>query len=716
MQELGLFLAGDALIIEPWSHVQDPAFDRLVAEMRAADATHRQSRDGDPRIQRPRPGRQRRHLHGLAAGHRRRAEMGGCRHGRPRQQPRVRLWLDRGSRDARARRRRRGWCSPEPGRDLQDARAPRYLACAGGTVALVAMASSFIRYGKASRSRPDLHGRPGLNPLELDPGRRGRGHAADSRGVLRRIARLRGKPRDRWKGPSFRLFGRRFEVAATTRRVSGRRAVDRRCRRQPRRHRGSRPSRRPHDRLDPRAWPGKLVVGLRPRRAGSRRGPRLLPRTARRRRHRARARQADLLRPRRFRLSGRQDLATSGGSLREARSRGRGDAPPIWCGRAGRVSLAANREAYEGCAAALRFSGGELAEIRLLPLDLQFDAADGGPRPAALGRSRTGTGDHRADRRTIEALRNQDPLRRRRQSRLRRDRLASRRPDRSRSAVAVSRWAPCIWQMARDGGGFPGEVRCLLRAIGAAALQPGARARGLRERARAGAPRRRARLRVRLGGRASLSRRVLALLGAGDLPDRRGHADASHPRRPRRGRLRARDQPPDPRRGARRLPRRPLRGPPRVRHRALVDVDRDRRLPGRSRRHQEGLGRVRPRAAAHVDAGALLPSRTLLLDARARDPAQAAPEAASADVGDRDEPRHGAGCRRPRTRLPGRRHGRLRRAGAAHARVPSAREALRSRRRRGQRSRRDPQLPLLPRGQEARGRARLPVPRDASAC
>ena len=103
---------------------------------------------------------------------------------------------------------------------------------------------------------------------------------------------------------------------------------------------------------------------------------------------------------------------------------------------------------------------------------------------------------------------------------------------------------------------------------------------------------------VRLGRRAPLPRGVLALVGAGDLPDRGRHADASDPRRPRRGRLRARDQPPDPRRRARRLPRHPLGRPPRVRHRALVDLDRDRRLPGRSRRHQEGLGRVRPRAAA----------------------------------------------------------------------------------------------------------------------
>ena len=36
-RQLSLFLAGDALIVEPWSQIDDPTFLRLVAEMRAAD-------------------------------------------------------------------------------------------------------------------------------------------------------------------------------------------------------------------------------------------------------------------------------------------------------------------------------------------------------------------------------------------------------------------------------------------------------------------------------------------------------------------------------------------------------------------------------------------------------------------------------------------------------------------------------------------------------
>ena len=53
------------------------------------------------------------------------------------------------------------------GQDLQRARAPQYVQCDGAKVALVAMAADFVSYGRASYSRPDLHGRPGINPLRV---------------------------------------------------------------------------------------------------------------------------------------------------------------------------------------------------------------------------------------------------------------------------------------------------------------------------------------------------------------------------------------------------------------------------------------------------------------------------------------------------------------------------------------------------------------------
>jgi poly-gamma-glutamate synthesis protein (capsule biosynthesis protein) len=57
------------------------------------------------------------------------------------------------------------------GPDLQNARAPRYIQSNGSTVALVALASDFVPYGKASQSRGDLRGRPGVNPLTVKRGR-----------------------------------------------------------------------------------------------------------------------------------------------------------------------------------------------------------------------------------------------------------------------------------------------------------------------------------------------------------------------------------------------------------------------------------------------------------------------------------------------------------------------------------------------------------------
>lgn len=54
------------------------------------------------------------------------------------------------------------------GKDLQQARAPKYFNCYDSTVALVALASDFVKYGKASHSRPDIVGRPGINPLATD--------------------------------------------------------------------------------------------------------------------------------------------------------------------------------------------------------------------------------------------------------------------------------------------------------------------------------------------------------------------------------------------------------------------------------------------------------------------------------------------------------------------------------------------------------------------
>src|SRR5712692_7151286 len=54
------------------------------------------------------------------------------------------------------------------GRNLSEARAPRYLDTARGRVALISVSSTFPNEGRAMEQRPDLQGHPGLNPLRFD--------------------------------------------------------------------------------------------------------------------------------------------------------------------------------------------------------------------------------------------------------------------------------------------------------------------------------------------------------------------------------------------------------------------------------------------------------------------------------------------------------------------------------------------------------------------
>jgi poly-gamma-glutamate capsule biosynthesis protein CapA/YwtB (metallophosphatase superfamily) len=54
------------------------------------------------------------------------------------------------------------------GRNLEDARRPCYHTHPHGTVAMISVASSFAKGQEASAQRPDLPGRPGLNPLHFE--------------------------------------------------------------------------------------------------------------------------------------------------------------------------------------------------------------------------------------------------------------------------------------------------------------------------------------------------------------------------------------------------------------------------------------------------------------------------------------------------------------------------------------------------------------------
>ena len=54
------------------------------------------------------------------------------------------------------------------GRNLSEARAPAYLDTLNGRVALISASSTFSEAGRALEQRPDIRGRPGLNPLRFN--------------------------------------------------------------------------------------------------------------------------------------------------------------------------------------------------------------------------------------------------------------------------------------------------------------------------------------------------------------------------------------------------------------------------------------------------------------------------------------------------------------------------------------------------------------------
>jgi poly-gamma-glutamate capsule biosynthesis protein CapA/YwtB (metallophosphatase superfamily) len=165
-KDFSLFLAGDSIIVEPWSDVNDPSFLKLVDEIRSADAaitnleTVVHEFKGYPQ-----------------------ADSGGIHMASP---PRIASELAWAGFDMVANAnnhafdygsigvletldnvRKAGLEIAGSGEDLQRAREPAYFHGARGTVALVATASTYVGYGRAGPSRPEVHGRPGVNPLHV---------------------------------------------------------------------------------------------------------------------------------------------------------------------------------------------------------------------------------------------------------------------------------------------------------------------------------------------------------------------------------------------------------------------------------------------------------------------------------------------------------------------------------------------------------------------
>ena len=143
--------------------------------------------------------------------------------------------------------------------------------------------------------------------------------------------------------------------------------------------------------------------------------------------------------------------------------------------------------------------------------------------------------------------------------------------------------------------------------------------------------RRQAGLRLRLGGRASLPRGVLALLRARSLPRRRQPAHQAHPARPRRGP--AHHQPAASRRRARRHARSAVGRPRRSRHGRGGGAGRAASLQHPRARQARALGGGGQGHRPDVHQGELGVPRPVLRLRGAQRHSQAAPEAASAAVG-----------------------------------------------------------------------------------
>jgi poly-gamma-glutamate capsule biosynthesis protein CapA/YwtB (metallophosphatase superfamily) len=165
-QEFSIVLAGDAILARPWSHLDDADFLNLIEKIRGADVAITNLETVIHEFK------------GYAQ-----ADSGGLHMA---SHPSIAAELKWAGFDMVAHANNHAFdygtsgvletgyhCKTAKlilagsGHDLQCARAPRYYRNAGTAVALVAMAMDYVSYGKASYTRTDVHGRPGVNPLTV---------------------------------------------------------------------------------------------------------------------------------------------------------------------------------------------------------------------------------------------------------------------------------------------------------------------------------------------------------------------------------------------------------------------------------------------------------------------------------------------------------------------------------------------------------------------
>lgn len=218
-----VFLAGDAQMTLPWSKCDEPEFAAIIASMRAADVTvvnletviH--SFRGYPQ-----------------------ADSGGTWSASPPEIARELAWagvdmvahannhtFDYGSEGVLETIEHvtgAGIVLAGSGKDLQAAAAPAEFVAKGRKIALVSMAATFVPYGKASRSRHDSRGRPGLNPLALTSDTVIRVPPSVV-AAMRRLDGFFGRDQHRYEGNEFRRFGFRWELGRRLSVLRGKRPI-----------------------------------------------------------------------------------------------------------------------------------------------------------------------------------------------------------------------------------------------------------------------------------------------------------------------------------------------------------------------------------------------------------------------------------------------------------------------------------------------------------
>lgn len=207
-KDTSILLAGDALITRPWSHVEDPLFWQLVEAIRSSDAsianleTVVHEFNGYPQ-----------------------RDSGGTYMVSPPEIAAELKWAgfdmlshannhayDYGSTgilETLQHTSSAGLLLAGSGADLEEARAAKILRRAEMNIALVSMTTNFAPYGQASRTRGNVAGRPGVNPLTLTKKRRAIVVPAKAAANIRAIGKALGVKASRLNGRAFKV-GLRF--------------------------------------------------------------------------------------------------------------------------------------------------------------------------------------------------------------------------------------------------------------------------------------------------------------------------------------------------------------------------------------------------------------------------------------------------------------------------------------------------------------------------